>query len=55
LKQRIERENELNVVRQKLETKKELALSKRRTVPKLIQKGDKTRPAIFKWKYERKK
>jgi hypothetical protein len=51
----MERERELSVVLQKLELKKELALSKRRTKPKLISKGDKTKPAVFKWKYERKK
>jgi hypothetical protein len=51
----LERERELNIVCQKLELKKELALSKGRSAPKLIQKGDKTKPAVFKWKTERKK
>jgi U3 small nucleolar RNA-associated protein 11 len=56
LDQRLKREKELNVVLQKLELKKELAVTKRRTAPpKLISKGNKDKPAVFKWKYERKK
>lgn len=55
LNQRMERERELNIVRQKLELKNDLATSKRRATPKLIHKGDKTKPALFKWKYQRKK
>ena len=55
LNQRMQRERELNVVRQKLELKKELAQSRDRTRPQLISRGTKQKPAIFKWKYERKK
>ncbi|KAI6183533.1 U3 small nucleolar RNA-associated protein 11 [Aphelenchoides bicaudatus] len=55
LNQRMGREQELSVVLKKLEVKKALASSKRRSNPKLISKGDKQKAAVFKWKYERKK
>ncbi|KAL3095445.1 hypothetical protein niasHS_007544 [Heterodera schachtii] len=53
---RMERERELTVVLQKLELKRDLALSKKSELkPKLIKKGDARRAAIYKWQYERKK
>lgn len=56
LQLRIQREKELNIVAQKLQLKKDLADSKNNTLkPKLIEKGTATKPAVYKWTYERKK
>jgi U3 small nucleolar RNA-associated protein 11 len=52
----MERERELAVVLNKLELKRDLATSKKSELkPKLIQKGDSKRAAVYKWTYERKK
>ncbi|KAI6242193.1 U3 small nucleolar RNA-associated protein 11 [Aphelenchoides fujianensis] len=55
LSQRMAREQELKVVLQKLEVKKEVGLSRGRDKPKLVSRGNKKKAAVFKWKFERKK
>lgn len=55
LKKRIKREKELRVVAQKLELKKNLALSKKSIKPQLVKKGTQSRAAVYKWTYERKR
>ncbi|KAI6232730.1 U3 small nucleolar RNA-associated protein 11 [Aphelenchoides fujianensis] len=52
---RMAREQELKVVLQKLEVKKEVGLSRGRDKPKLVSRGNKKKAAVFKWKFERKK
>ena len=53
---RLEREKELDVVLQKLQLKKDLQDSKGKTLkPTLEKKGSTTKPAVYKWTYERKK
>lgn len=51
------RERQLTVALEKLELKKNLALSKRsrRLQPKLVQSGENDQAAVYKWPYERKK
>jgi U3 small nucleolar RNA-associated protein 11 len=56
LGKRMEREKELAIVLRKLELKKDLALSKGSELkPKLVEKGDAKKAAVYKWTYERKK
>ncbi|XP_053999748.1 probable U3 small nucleolar RNA-associated protein 11 [Hylaeus anthracinus] len=54
LEKRINREQELTVVQQKLETQKALK-DKKISKPKLISKGTKNSAPIYKWKFERKR
>ena len=57
LQKRMRRERQLTVALEKLELKKNLALSKRsrRLQPKLVQSGENDQAAVYKWPYERKK
>ncbi|KZC07488.1 PREDICTED: probable U3 small nucleolar RNA-associated protein 11 [Dufourea novaeangliae] len=54
LQKRINREQELTIVQQKLEMQKALK-DKKVTKPKLISKGTKNSAPLYKWKYERKR
>ncbi|XP_029041575.1 probable U3 small nucleolar RNA-associated protein 11 [Osmia bicornis bicornis] len=54
LQKRIERERELTIVQQKLEMQKALK-DRKVTKPKLVRKGTKDAPPVYKWKYERKR
>ncbi|CAL7936735.1 unnamed protein product [Xylocopa violacea] len=54
LQKRIEREKELTVVQQKLEVERALE-DKKVTKPKLVSKGTKDAPPIYKWNFERKR
>jgi len=56
LRMRLDREKELNIVLQKLQLKRDLQDSKGKTLrPTLEKKGSSTKPAVYKWTYERKK
>ncbi len=56
LKKRVDRASELRIVAQKLELKRDLALQPKNSVkPKLVKKGGPTKPAVYKWTYERKR
>lgn len=56
LEKRLNRAKELKIVIDKLQLKKNLALSKRNELkPKLIKKGSKKTAAVYQWKIERKK
>jgi U3 small nucleolar RNA-associated protein 11 len=54
----MKRESELAVVLQKLELKKDLVMSKKKKStlkPRLVQKGDAEKAAVYKWTYQRRK
>lgn len=55
LVKRIERERELAVVQQKLETAKAVENRKSVLPPKKVKRGTKDRAPVYVWKYERKK
>ncbi|XP_076176554.1 putative U3 small nucleolar RNA-associated protein 11 [Ptiloglossa arizonensis] len=54
LQKRIDREQELTIVQQKLEMQRALK-DKKITKPKLLSKGTKNSAPIYKWKFERKR
>ncbi|CAH1961387.1 unnamed protein product [Acanthoscelides obtectus] len=55
LSKRIERERELAIVQQKMETAKAIENKKSVLKPKRVKKGTKDQAPIYVWKYERKK
>ncbi|KAH7731705.1 Utp11 protein [Aphelenchoides avenae] len=55
LSKRVDRKRQLEIVLQKLQLKKDLALSKGELKPQLEHKGAPEKAAVYKWTYERKK
>ncbi|KAL1506230.1 hypothetical protein ABEB36_005627 [Hypothenemus hampei] len=55
LTKRKKREKELAIIQQKIEIRRAVENNKNVLPPKRVKRGNKARPAVYTWKYERKK